>query len=47
MSKARAFSTTVTILVAVFMLVGCAGMSPTEQRVLSGGYLYDRSQRRY
>lgn len=25
------------VLVVLFMLAGCAGMTPTEQRVLSGG----------
>lgn len=26
-----------TVLLAVFLLYGCAGMTPTQQRMLSGG----------
>ncbi len=80
MSKSIAINKIVAGLVLVFVLAGCAGMSSTEQRTLSGaaigagsgaaigaisggspgvgaaigagagalgGYLYDRSQRRY
>ncbi len=37
MTKVKALNMTIAALLAVFMLVGCAGMSPTQQRVLSGG----------
>ena len=37
MNKGRVLNMIVAILAAVFILVGCAGMTPTQQRVLSGG----------
>ena len=36
MNKVRTISKFMAVLVLVFMLVGCAGMSTTQQRTLSG-----------
>ena len=56
MSKLNSINKIVAVLVLVLMLAGCAGMSTTQQRTLSGGaigagalggYLYDRSERGY
>jgi hypothetical protein len=57
MSKLKVINSIVAVLFVVFILAGCAGMTPTEQRTLSGaaigagagalgGYLYDQSLRR-
>jgi osmotically inducible lipoprotein OsmB len=37
MSKLTTINRIVAVVVLVFMLAGCAGMSTTEQRTLSGG----------
>ncbi len=37
MIQTRAINSIVAILLVVFLLAGCAGMTPTQQRVLSGG----------
>lgn len=37
MNSLKKINKIVAILVLVFMLAGCAGMSTTQQRVLSGG----------
>jgi osmotically inducible lipoprotein OsmB len=37
MNKLRTINKIVAVLVLVFMLTGCAGMSTTQQRTLSGG----------
>ena len=37
MTKSKTLSRYVAAVMLVFMLAGCAGMSTTEQRTLSGG----------
>ena len=37
MSELKTINKIVAVLLLVFMLAGCAGMTPTEQRTLSGG----------
>jgi osmotically inducible lipoprotein OsmB len=37
MSKLNSINKIVAVLMLVFMLAGCAGMSTTQQRTLSGG----------
>ncbi len=37
MSALKTIGRFMAVLVVLFVLAGCAGMSPTEQRVLSGG----------
>jgi osmotically inducible lipoprotein OsmB len=36
MSKLKVINSIVAVLLVVFLLTGCAGMTPTQQRTLSG-----------
>lgn len=36
-SRTTTFCKVIISLISLFMILGCAGISPTEQRVLSGG----------
>lgn len=37
MNKSLAISRIAVVLVVVFLLTGCAGLTPTQQRTLTGG----------